>query len=273
MQNECGFISQPDITDFWNLDSIGITDQSENPDDEKPIQSIAEIKKQENVKFEFIPTNENPADVSTRGTSTNKLAIHRLWWHGPVWLNCAEGSWKFIFKETETEIELLTNAVKEKEMLACELQKENNDLNKGLRQKQAKIEKLSQQFREWSMASTVCLFCAAIDIGTTYTRVAFSSRDDSKRQAPLISTMIWPGSKLLSFKAPTAVLLDSNQKFVAFGYEAENMYSELVAYKEHEEYYYFHRFKMLLCDRVSIKFENLRFKNDQCVFSEDRFWA
>ncbi|XP_071120499.1 heat shock 70 kDa protein 12A-like isoform X2 [Mytilus edulis] len=154
-----------------------------------------------------------------------------------------------IFKETETEIELLTNAVKEKEMLACELQKENNDLNKDLRQKQAEIEKLSQQFREWSMASTVCLFCAAIDIGTTYTRVAFSSRDDSKRQAPLISTMIWPGSKLLSFKAPTAVLLDSNQKFVAFGYEAENMYSELVAYKEHEEYYYFHRFKMLLCDR------------------------
>ena len=43
--------------------------------------------------------------------------------------------------------------------------------------------------------------------------------------------------------------MDSNQEFMAFGYEAENKYSELVADGEHEEYYYFHRFKMLLHDR------------------------
>jgi hypothetical protein len=39
---------------------------------------------------------------------------------------------------------------------------------------------------------------------------------------------------------------------MAFGYEAENKYSELVADGEHEEYYYFHRFKMLLHDRVCV---------------------
>lgn len=93
------------------------------------------------------------------------------------------------------------------------------------------------------------LFCAAIDFGTTYSGYAFSSKDDYKKEPTKINTNVWAGSKLLSLKAPTAVLMDSNQEFMAFGYEAENKYSELVADGEHEEYYYFHRFKMLLHDR------------------------
>ncbi|CAG2233340.1 unnamed protein product [Mytilus edulis] len=76
-------------------------------------------------------------DASSK-TNKDVKSLNKCLYRGPVMLK------KIIFKETETEIELLTNAVKEKEMLACELQKENNDLNKGLRQKQAKIEKLSQ---------------------------------------------------------------------------------------------------------------------------------
>ena len=55
---------------------------------------VLEIKRQGDIKFEFIPTNDNPADIATRGTSTIKLIENRLWWHGPVWLNCAEESWK-----------------------------------------------------------------------------------------------------------------------------------------------------------------------------------
>ncbi|XP_076117122.1 heat shock 70 kDa protein 12A-like [Mytilus galloprovincialis] len=93
------------------------------------------------------------------------------------------------------------------------------------------------------------LFCAAIDFGTTYSGYAFSSTDDYKKEPTKINTNVWTGSKLMSLKAPTAVLLDASQEFVAFGYEAENMYSELVSEGEHEDYYYFHRFKMLLHER------------------------
>lgn len=64
---------------------------------------VTEIKKNGDVKFEYIPTNENPADVATRGTSTKKLTSNRLWWHGPVWLNCEEIYWKhFLFNDDES---------------------------------------------------------------------------------------------------------------------------------------------------------------------------
>lgn len=93
------------------------------------------------------------------------------------------------------------------------------------------------------------MFCAAIDFGTTYSGYAFSSKDDFEKEPTKINTNVWAGSRLLSLKAPTACLLNSSQEFVAFGYDAENKYSELVAEEENEPYYYFHRFKMLLHER------------------------
>ncbi|XP_063413407.1 heat shock 70 kDa protein 12A-like [Mytilus trossulus] len=86
------------------------------------------------------------------------------------------------------------------------------------------------------------LFVVGIDFGTTYSGYAFSSKADPSK----ISTNIWQGSKLLSLKAPTAVLLNNNQEFEAFGYEAEKRFSELLADEEQDDYYYFHQFKMLL---------------------------
>lgn len=97
------------------------------------------------------------------------------------------------------------------------------------------------------------MLSAAIDIGTTYTGYAFSSKDDYIQDPTKIYTSLWARSKLLSFKAPTSVLLDSRQEFIAFGYEAEDKYYELVADEEHEDYYYFHRFKMFIYGKVSIK--------------------
>jgi hypothetical protein len=44
----------------------------------------------------------------------------------------------------------------------------------------------------------------------------------------------------------TTVLLDENKELVAFGYEAENQFSDLVSENEHKTYFYFHQFKMLL---------------------------
>jgi hypothetical protein len=40
--------------------------------------------------------------------------------------------------------------------------------------------------------------------------------------------------------------INCEKKFVAFGYEAENQYADLVMDNEHDDYYFFHRFKMNL---------------------------
>ncbi|XP_076073455.1 heat shock 70 kDa protein 12A-like [Mytilus galloprovincialis] len=91
------------------------------------------------------------------------------------------------------------------------------------------------------------LIVAALDIGTTYSGYAFARRDQFNKDPLQIDTNIWKsGTQLLSLKTPTCLLLDSNMKMEAFGYEAENRYSDLVEKNEHDEYYYFHRFKMSL---------------------------
>ena len=90
------------------------------------------------------------------------------------------------------------------------------------------------------------LFVVAIDFGTAYSGYAFASKQDYACDPPKYSTSSWQGSKLLSLKAPTAVLLDENKELVSFGYDAENQFSELLSDNEHKAYFYFHQFKMLL---------------------------
>lgn len=90
------------------------------------------------------------------------------------------------------------------------------------------------------------IFVVAIDFGTTYSGYAFASKQDFANDPPKYSTSSWQGSKLLSLKAPTAVLLNADKELVAFGYEAENQFSELLSSEEQDDYYYFHQFKMLL---------------------------
>ena len=57
-------------------------------------------------------------------------------------------------------------------------------------------------------------FVVAIDIGTAYSGYAFASKQDHACDPPKYSTNTWQGSKLLSLKAPTAVLLDENKELV-----------------------------------------------------------
>ena len=93
------------------------------------------------------------------------------------------------------------------------------------------------------------ILVAAIDFGTTFSGYAFSFKTDYEADPMKISTnQQWTaGSRsLISLKAPTVVLLDKNRKFVAFGYDAEDKYSEFALDDEHHDYYYFRRFKMLL---------------------------
>jgi hypothetical protein len=93
------------------------------------------------------------------------------------------------------------------------------------------------------------LMVAALDFGTTYSGYAFSMRSEFKTDPLKIhSNQTWnAGARALSsIKTPTCLLLDKEKKFVAFGYEAENQYADLVMDKKHDDYYFFHRFKMNL---------------------------
>lgn len=93
------------------------------------------------------------------------------------------------------------------------------------------------------------LLVAAIDFGTTFSGYAFSFKAEYASDPMKISTnQNWTaGSRsLISLKAPTVVLLKPNKEFLAFGYEAEDRYSELALDDEHHDYYYFRRFKMIL---------------------------
>ena len=52
-----------------------------------------EIKQQENVIFGYIPSENNPVDLATRGLTVSELKESSLWWHGPTWLQLDENCW------------------------------------------------------------------------------------------------------------------------------------------------------------------------------------
>ncbi|OWF45294.1 Heat shock 70 kDa protein 12B [Mizuhopecten yessoensis] len=71
---------------------------------------------------------------------------------------------------------------------------------------------------------------AAIDFGTTYSGYAFSLLSDYKEN-PLKITIYykWIGNvSKTSVKNASCILLDQDQKLIAFGSEAENRYNDLV---------------------------------------------
>ena len=93
------------------------------------------------------------------------------------------------------------------------------------------------------------LLVAAIDFGTTFSGYAFSFKHDYKADPLKISVnQNWvAGSRsLVSLKAPTCVLLNQKKEFEAFGYDAEDQYSELALDENHFDHYFFKRFKMIL---------------------------
>lgn len=95
----------------------------------------------------------------------------------------------------------------------------------------------------------------AIDFGTTHSGYAYSFKHDYKKDPLKISAnKHWvDGSRgTASLKAPTCVLLSPRREFIAFGYEAEDLYSELFLDENHYDHYFFKRFKMVLHEsRVS----------------------
>ncbi|XP_043480108.1 uncharacterized protein LOC122509872 [Leptopilina heterotoma] len=45
------------------------------------------------VKWRYVPSETNPADLATRGTDIEGLASNRLWWQGPSWLQQNQEEW------------------------------------------------------------------------------------------------------------------------------------------------------------------------------------
>ncbi|XP_065930987.1 heat shock 70 kDa protein 12A-like isoform X2 [Magallana gigas] len=92
--------------------------------------------------------------------------------------------------------------------------------------------------------SLVC----AMHFGNTSSGIAYSLKREYCDDPMRITVPDWnaPSSVQISYKTPTTILLDSERKFVAFGYEAESKYAEFAEDEEHDEYFLCRRFKMLL---------------------------
>ena len=58
--------------------------------------------------WSWVPTDENPADLPTRGTTVSQLSVRRIWWNGPYWLNGPEAEWpKHPRNDTNVTMEMM----------------------------------------------------------------------------------------------------------------------------------------------------------------------
>ena len=66
---------------------------------------LKEIKSLKGVDFRYVPTEDNPADIATRGKTPLELSS-TIWWNGPHWLNQPKDKWpKWKLPETKLDIE------------------------------------------------------------------------------------------------------------------------------------------------------------------------
>ena len=54
---------------------------------------IDEIKSEPDIVFKYTSTNDNPADIPTRGESVTELKLRILWWKGPEWITSDAENW------------------------------------------------------------------------------------------------------------------------------------------------------------------------------------
>lgn len=99
---------------------------------------------------------------------------------------------------------------------------------------------------------------AAIDFGTVYSGYAYSF----KAEWPTVKTNIWSGGDLLSYKTPSALLLNPDQSFNSFGFDAEKRYAGLTDNgKDCRKYFFFQRFKMILKSSLETRVH----RKTQCI--------
>lgn len=95
------------------------------------------------------------------------------------------------------------------------------------------------------------LIVGAIDFGTTFSGYAFSTKHDflkDPRKLGNISIKHWadPISTMTYNKTSTCILFTEERIFDKFGFEAEAKYLDLILDNDHENWYFFRRFKMSL---------------------------
>ncbi|XP_060065909.1 heat shock 70 kDa protein 12A-like [Ylistrum balloti] len=95
---------------------------------------------------------------------------------------------------------------------------------------------------------------AAMDLGTTYSGYAFSTKCDYKKSPLNVNTTVWKAgsSELATMKTSTCVLFKPDESFDTFGFEAEDKYARLMDEGKHHEWFFFRRFKMSLYDQKDI---------------------
>ena len=54
---------------------------------------VKEILVEKDISIRYILSEENPADIATRGSCAFKIGQSNLWWHGPSWLQNEESTW------------------------------------------------------------------------------------------------------------------------------------------------------------------------------------
>ncbi|CAG2209464.1 Heat shock 70 kDa protein 12B [Mytilus edulis] len=96
----------------------------------------------------------------------------------------------------------------------------------------------------------MALNVVAIDFGTTYSGYAFSVSPPHTelKDVEILSNQVWNSgtAEVASLKTPTCLLLTKERDLVAFGYEEEEQYADIVIDGNADDYYFFHRFKMNL---------------------------
>ncbi|KAL4235381.1 hypothetical protein ACF0H5_007017 [Mactra antiquata] len=105
-----------------------------------------------------------------------------------------------------------------------------------------------------SCAVDTNLLMVAIDIGTTYSGLAFQFRHDYTKEDPtrVLSPQVWNDGHVdvPSIKAPTCLLLRKDGSIDSFGFEAERKFADLCIDDAQEDYLFFRSFKMKLNNKV-----------------------
>lgn len=92
---------------------------------------------------------------------------------------------------------------------------------------------------------------AAIDLGNTFSGYAYATRYDIENNKVYYPS--WCNSYLVSRKTHSTVLMNMDAKVVAFGFDAESKYADLLEDGKGENYFYFPHFKMMLYDHAKTK--------------------
>ncbi|VDK17999.1 unnamed protein product [Anisakis simplex] len=56
---------------------------------------LNEVRLTKDIAYAYVPTEDNPADVATRGLSWENFITEDKWWNGPRWLRNDQSKWPF----------------------------------------------------------------------------------------------------------------------------------------------------------------------------------